>query len=143
MELLLTRTTRTRNTTIGSLTHNGRHICFILEDFDRGLHSSMPLAVIQRNKVYGKTCIPTGRYQVVFTWSPRFRRHMPLLLNVPGYVGIRIHAGNSAADTEGCLLPGTSAGRDWVNQSRIAYNTLLSLMQQAWAANTPVFITIQ
>lgn len=143
MELVLTRTTRTANTTIGSLTHQGRHICFILEDFDRGLHSGMELRHISRIKVYGKTCIPTGRYRVVLTYSPRFKTNMPLLQQVPGYSGIRIHPGNTAANTEGCLLPGTSTGRDRVNQSRIAYNALLQLMQTAWAARESVFITIQ
>lgn len=85
---------------------------YILEDKDRGLTSAMPLKDIREKKKAGVTAIPTGRYQVSMTHSPRFGRKMPLLNDVPGFAGIRIHSGNYHEDTEGCLLPGKSYGKD-------------------------------
>ena len=55
-------------------------------------------------KIKGKTAIPAGKYEVVVTMSNRFKRLMPLLLDVEGFDGIRIHGGNSHDDTDGCLL---------------------------------------
>lgn len=143
MQLILTRTTRTKSSTIGELTHEGKHVCYILEDHDRGLHSGMSLAVILRHKVYSKTAIPTGTYKVINTYSPRFKRNLPLLVDVKGFAGIRIHAGNTAAHAEGCLLPGTTTAPDFVANSRVAFNALLALMQSAWDKKEDVFITIQ
>lgn len=80
-------------------------------------------------KIKGKTAIPAGRYQIVITPSNRFKRDLPLLLNVPNYEGIRIHAGNTAADTEGCLLPGAIAETNRVLNSRIAFNQLFSTIR--------------
>ncbi len=99
MELILKRETFTNESTIGSLTINGKFECFILEDKDRGLTDSMPLAEIVATKVYGKTAIPYGRYQIDWTMSARFKVMMPILLNVNGYSGIRIHKGNTEIDS--------------------------------------------
>jgi hypothetical protein len=66
----------------------------------------MDSAAIQKIKVYAQTAIPTGKYQVVMTYSSRFKKVMPLLLNVPGFSGIRIHSGNTANETEGCIITG-------------------------------------
>jgi len=78
---------------------------YIAEDTDRGLTSTMPLAEIQRVKVKARTAIPYGEYVVKFTWSNKYQREMPLLFDVPGFRGIRVHPGNDAGDTEGCVCP--------------------------------------
>jgi 4-hydroxy-3-methylbut-2-en-1-yl diphosphate synthase IspG/GcpE len=131
MEILLKRTTFTEESTIGELYVDGKFECYILEDKDRGLKSSMSLKEIQEKKVYAKTAIPTGKYLVANTHSPRFEKYLPLLLNVPGYAGIRIHPGNYAKDTEGCLLPGVTKGKDFVGSSRIAFNNLFKKIRAA------------
>ncbi len=79
---------------------------FTCEDPDRGLDAAMPLEDIQQRKVKSETAIPAGTYAVATTWSLRFQRFMPQLLDVPGFVGIRIHPGNNKSDTAGCILPG-------------------------------------
>jgi hypothetical protein len=79
---------------------------FCCEDQDRGLDASMPLDEIARRKVMAETAIPTGRYRVRRTWSPKYGRQMMLVCDVPGYDGVRIHQGNRESHTAGCLLPG-------------------------------------
>lgn len=142
MELILTRKTFTRNSTIGELTENGRLICYILEDFDRGLSFDMDLAEIAAIKIHGKTAIPVGGYQIIISYSNRFKKPLPLLLNVPGFTGIRIHSGNVEADSEGCLLPGTAHQTDMVLNSRAAFVPLASEIEMALEGGD-VFITIQ
>jgi hypothetical protein len=142
MELVLNRHTRTELSTIGDLFADGVKICFILEDKDRGLTSDMRPDEIRKIKVYGKTAIPTGRYEVVLTYSNRFKQLMPLLLNVPGFEGVRIHSGNTAAHTEGCPLTGLKMGKDMVMESRKAYSQVFILIKQAMRKEK-VFITIQ
>ena len=129
MELLLKRTWFTPLSTIGELFVDGAFECFILEDRER---EGQP-------KVPGVTAIPRGRYEVRITPSPRFKRDLPLLIDVPGYSGVRIHPGNVPADTEGCLLPGRVRVQDKVLESRVAFDVLFAKLQ---LAKGPVFITI-
>jgi hypothetical protein len=142
MELLLHRQIRTDNSTIGTLYVNNEFECYTLEDKDRGLHSDMPLPVIQRNKVYGKTCIPSGRYEVTQSFSGLFKKVMPLVNGVKGYEYIRIHPGNKKEDTLGCILTGTSYDTDMVRNSRVAFDALYKKMQKAFSQKEKVFITI-
>lgn len=104
--------------TIGVLSVNGKTICNTLEDTDRGLHSKMSLEEIKEKKVYGKTAIPVGEYKVTMSYSVRFKKVMPLLLDVMGFSGIRIHSGNTAEDTEGCILCGMNSEKGKVMNSR-------------------------
>ena len=128
MEILAVRTTYTDKSTISKVYVEGEFECYFLEDPVRdGL------------KVYGETAIPEGRYEIVVTYSNRFKRKLPLLLNVPNYVGVRIHIGNTPQDTEGCLLPGTHAGIDCVSGSRIAFDKLFNKISNA---DEKVFIEI-
>jgi len=143
MELLLTRDTRTLNSTTGKLSVDGVFYCFTLEHTDRGLKSNMDLAEIQARKLYGKTCIPEGRYEVTHSFSGIFNTDMPLLMNVPDYDETRIHPGNTAADTLGCILVGQSRSADMIQNSRLAFAPLWEKMQAAWNNNQQVFITIQ
>lgn len=140
MELLLTRRFF-HEATIGELTYNGERIAWILEDKDRYLDSSMSEEEIANRKVYGKTAIPTGSYEIIINYSERFKKPLPLLLNVKGFKGIRIHSGNVAADSDGCLLPGTDHELDRVNNSRVAFNEVATLIQKAMETEK-VFITI-
>lgn len=141
MKLELTRKTRTKLTTIGELKIDGQFECYILEDKDRGLSNAMPLSQIIATKVYGQTAIPTGQYEIVISYSNKFKKMLPLLLDVPGFEGIRIHSGNVAADTEGCLLPGKAKQKDTVMQSRLAFTALFAKIQKAMKTEK-VFITI-
>lgn len=114
MNLTLIRTQKNKNETIGELYVDDVFECFILEDVVRepGV------------KVYGETAIPYGTYPVTITYSPRFKRNLPLLNNVPNFSGIRVHPGNTHLDTEGCLIPGTKKTTSSVLNSRIAFKKL-------------------
>lgn len=106
MELLVVRYHKKPNYTIGKLFINGEYFCDTLEDTDRGLSNAMPLSQIQAAKRKCTTAIPTGRYIMELTVSPRFGRTLPILIGVKGFDGIRIHRGNTHEDTEGCILVG-------------------------------------
>jgi hypothetical protein len=119
MELKLVRTDFTEDSTIGELYVDGQFECYILED------------TVRDSKIYGKTAIPYGTYDIKITFSPRFKRHLPILVDVPNYQGVRIHVGNYSKDTEGCLLPGRTKGKDFVGSSRAAFNKLYGKMVYA------------
>jgi len=108
MKLNLKRLHKTDNSTIGELYIDGKFEAYTLEDIERD------------TKVFGKTAIPKGTYEVIMTMSNRFKKMMPLLLNVPGYEGVRIHSGNDATQTEGCILLGTTRSVDFIGGSRDA-----------------------
>lgn len=142
MELKLQRNIFTEKTTIGTLSINGKPECFILEDKDRGLDDSMTLENINKLKVYSQTAIPYGRYEVIITYSPKFKKQLPLLVSVKGYEGIRIHVGNKDADTHGCLLPGNKHSMDFVSESTLAFNTLFEKLKLAKNAGEKIFISV-
>lgn len=118
MTLLLSRDYRKPEYTIGRLYVDGVRICNTMEDTDRGLRQDMPLAEIERLKVYGQTAIPTGKYKVTMTYSPKYKRQMPQVMNVKGFTGIRIHSGNTAADSLGCILLGDNTAKGKITNSR-------------------------
>lgn len=113
-----------------------------LEDTDRGLYQAMSVADITAKKVYGKTAIPTGTYNCIYTWSSRFRRMLPLIENVRGFTGIRIHAGNTAKDTEGCILLGENKQRGMVLNSRATLEKFIAKLKTAWDIGESVTIKI-
>jgi hypothetical protein len=129
MELKLVRKVFSSTSTISDLFVNDVFLCNVLEDVDRGLTSSMSLSEIKATKQKTKTAIPYGTYLVANTFSPRFQKYLPLLLNVPGFDGIRIHPGNIAADTDGCLLPGMYTAPNTVTSSRINFTKLFSMIK--------------
>lgn len=131
MELTLEREPSTVKATIGRLSVDGAFECLTLED------------VVRPVKIAGKTAIPAGRYEVDITFSKRFQRMMPQLLDVPNFAGIRIHAGNTDADTEGCILVGRKkASDDFISQSRNAFAKLYNQLADAKEAHQKIFITI-
>lgn len=141
--LINNRKYRKEDYTIGDLSSNGKVLCNVLEDKDRGLDSNMSLSEIQSIKVKGKTAIPTGTYRILITYSSKFKRNMPLVCNVPGYDGIRIHPGNTAEDTEGCLLVGENKVVGKVINSRVTFNTIYKLLEDSIKAGNEVYITIK
>ncbi len=142
MKIELHRKWLKRGYSIGILYIDGERICETLEDEDRGLVAGMNLSEIKRRKVKGETAIPTGRYQITWTYSPRFKKMLPLLVGVPGYEGVRIHSGNRAKDTEGCILCGRNTEVGAVTNSRYWTNKVNSLIEKAVKAKEEVTITI-
>lgn len=132
MQLFLKRKWFSPESSIGELSIEGLAFkCFTLED-----------PVREGPKIYGRTAIPAGTYQVIINKSGRFKRFMPLLLNVPGFSGIRIHIGNTARETDGCILVGRTRGLDWIGRSRDAYDELFAILTAALDSGERVFITI-
>jgi len=142
MELKLYRDTYTRNSTIGKLFVNGTFFCFTLEDYCRDFNRDGDLKDAGETKVFGKTCIPSGKYAVVLTVSNRFKKVLPLLLNVQGFEGIRIHNGNTADHTEGCILVGATAATDQVLNSIPTMDRLMVRLKAMVSAGDKIFITI-
>lgn len=103
--------------TVGRLYIDGKYFCDTLEDRVRDLDTE--------EKVYGETAIPAGTYEVRVTWSPKFKRNLPLLMGVPHFTGIRIHRGNYAKDTLGCILVGENKVKGGVINST-QYELLLT-----------------
>lgn len=128
MEVTIWRKYRKPDYTIGRLYVDGKFFCNTLEDTDRGLAQFMSAGEIMNAKIKGATAIPIGDYKVARTWSPRFGRLVPQVMNVKGFSGVRLHAGNTAKDTEGCPLLGdnTAVGRLTNSQKRMkAFDALL------------------
>lgn len=124
MTLKLLRDKFTDKSTGGILTLNNMFECYTLEDVDRKVESG-------GDKIDGQTAVPRGEYQIVLDFSPRFQTIMPHLLEVPGFAGVRIHAGNKAEDTEGCILVGRARSTDFVSGSGIAYKALYAKLLAA------------
>lgn len=140
MKLELLRMRQSPERTIGQLYIDGELFCFVLEDAVRE-KEGVPVA---EWKVWGKTAIPQGTYEVVLEDSPKFGPDTPTLLRVPCFAYIRIHAGNTEHDTEGCLIVGYKLTAD--NQS-ILYGTtkpaLADLKEKIRLAQGKVTITIK
>lgn len=124
--------------TIGTLFINGQRICDTLEDTDRGLRQTDPVDVIRTKKIYGETAIPYGKYKVIVNTSPRFKRLLPRLLDVPGFEGVLIHAGNTPADTHGCILPGENTVKGKVLNSRFWEKEILKRLEGADLINIEI-----
>jgi len=154
MELKLRRIAKKNGYTIGKLSINGKYYCDTLEDSDRGLDSGMSLDMLKHKKLAHITAIPTGRYQVTMDIiSPRLSKskfykqfgegRVPRLLNVPAFEGILIHCGNTAKDTDGCILIGKNSKVGMVLDSKITYSNLYPLLEAAYKRNERIFITVE
>lgn len=131
MNIIVKRVHKSAVSTIGEMYIDGVFECYTLEDVERPV------------KVYGKTAIPKGSYKVGITMSNRFKKMMPILYNVPNFEGVRIHSGNKAEDTEGCILVGETRGKDFIFQSKIAYSKLFDKMENAIKLKQQITITIE
>lgn len=143
MELKLEIIKRAKGYRAGKLFIEGKFFGYTIEDEDRGLNQKMTKEMIASIKKYGITAIPTGRYEVAFTFSNRFQRSMMQLLNVPGYEGIRIHVANTAKDVEGCIGVAYEDSSDgFAGNSRKAIKDLEAFLRPI-AKKEKIFITIE
>ena len=127
MNLRVLRKTFSDRSTIGQLFVDGVFECFTLEDVVREVKGKP----VSAWKVPGKTAIPYRAYEVVLDYSNRFKRVMPHILDVPGFEGIRIHSGNTAEHTDGCVLVGDELGVDFVGKSKVAFDRLYAKLEKA------------
>jgi len=127
MKIKLIRFRKGKSSVIGRMYLDGQWQCYTLEDSVRSM------------KLADKTAVPSGTYQLVIDHSLRFGRLMPHLLNVPGFEGIRIHAGNTDKDTQGCVLVGRGIYNNCLTESRLAFDDLFKKLQ---ASTTPITIEI-
>ena len=132
MNLRVIREPSTVAATLGILLIDGVFTCWTLED------------VVREVKIPGETAIPAGRYAVRLSFSQRFQKTLPELLAVPGFVGIRVHAGNTAqADTAGCLLVGRVRAVDRIEESKLALMHVMEQLRRATTAGDPITISIE
>lgn len=155
MKLLVERKWKKEAYTIGKLYVDDVFFCNTLEDKDRGLTSTMSLTEIKKLKLKGETAIPTGTYTILMNVvSPKYSKsswyikncngaRMPRLENVPGYEGVLIHSGNSAADTLGCILVGKNDVVGMVTKSKDYLLQLYNKMYAAYKKGEKITITIK
>lgn len=129
MELRVERTDFSETSTIGKLYVDDQFECYTLED------------KVRLVKIKGKTAIPAGRYEVIINFSQRFGRMLPLFLNVPNFEGVQIHPGNTAADTEGCILVGETKDAEFIGQSKLAFEGLFNKLKAA-SESEKIFIEL-
>lgn len=109
---------------------------------DGTFHSFTLEDTVRDHKISEQTAIPSGRYEIVVSWSNRFQQPMPLLMNVPFYAGIRIHSGNTADNTWGCILVGKKKGVDVIYDSRLAFDDLFPKIKKLTEHNK-LFLEIE
>lgn len=143
MKLKLKRIYRGNTYTIGRLYIDNEYFCDTLEDKDRELTSYMSEEDIKSLKVYSETAIPTGTYKIEVTFSPRFKKKMPVLIDVKGFSGIRIHCGNDETHTSGCILCGFNKEKGKVVNSKVVTSKVYALIENAINNNNEVEITIE
>lgn len=141
MNLTLKRLNLTPNYTEGELYVNETYFCKTLEDTNRDLNKNGQFDNSEK-KVYGETCIPYGKYKIVLSYSPKFKRELPEILEVPNFQGIRIHRGNKVADTLGCILCGEKVNNGYLSNSTPYEIKLVELFKQAKSRNEESFIEI-
>lgn len=127
--------------TFGALYIGAGFECHTLEDPVRD--DPVPETLENEAKEPGRTAIPPGRYEVVLTWSPRFRRVMPELKSVPGFTGVRIHPGNTHQDTAGCILPGKARFATRVGYSQEAFAAIFVKLSDTLASGDRVWLSIE
>ena len=138
MKLKLTPAHSTKEVQISALTVDGEFLCHILEDPVREV-KGVP---VRDWKFFGNSAIPAGSYKISLSFSRRFKKVLPILEEVPGFTGIRIHPGNTVHDTLGCLIPGEWRGGDSVSESRKAFAALVLRLDSAFKRGEEVTIEV-
>jgi hypothetical protein len=128
--------------TIGKLFLNEEYFCDTLEDRNRDLNKDGDLLDPGEEKVYAMTAIPYGRYRVILSWSPKFKRILPEILNVNHFSSIRIHSGNRAEDSAGCILVGENKVKGGLINSRATEIKLVVLLKAYSERNDVIYINI-
>lgn len=141
MKLTLKRIALRPTYTIGKLYIDNVYFCDTIEDTVRDTNKSGKFDNGEQ-KIKGKTAIPYGTYEIKWTYSPRFKKYTPQLMNVPSFEGIRVHAGNTSADTEGCLILGENKQVGKVLNSRATINKFYPIIKEA-CSNGKVTIEIK
>lgn len=139
IEIKVVRLYKKESYTIGKMYIDNVYFCDTIEDADRGLTQEMTLQQIKKQKVYGKTAIPSGKYKVTLTYSSKFKKTLPLINAVIGFSGVRIHSGNTAEDSLGCIIVGENKKKGEVINSRVVMEKLLSKLR----GQTNINITIE
>lgn len=146
MELTLIRKYFNEEYTVGKLFADGKILCDTLEDKVRDLQDldhDGDFDESSEGKIYGKTAIPCGRYRVLFTFSMKLKRSLPLLVNIYGYVGVRIHGGKNAGWTEGCILIGENKIKGGLVNFAFWETTINNLVRDAINRKEKVWITVK
>ena len=148
MELILTRIAKRKTYTIGRLAIrkevNDEYLAGTADEyFCDTLEPTWRNYAHGGRKIKGRSAIPEGRYAVVISWSPKMKAWLPILLGVPNFEGIRIHAGNTAEDTEGCILVGKNKLVGQVVDSRIWLHRLKQKIVEAKDRGEAVWLTIK
>lgn len=136
MDLRLYRDVLAPLYTLGVLSVDGDFLGYTCEDTDRQLENG-------GEKIHGATAIPRGRYRVVLSWSPRFKKYMPEVLGVPQFTGVRIHGGNRSADTLGCPLLGSERTADGVRNCKDVNLHLIAILEEAEHRKEEAWLTVE
>lgn len=134
MKLVLNRKFKSASYTIGDLFIDGKFFCNTIEDTVRELPATCPDTARGRScackeKVYARTAIPAGTYRITLEYSPKYKRKMPYLRDVPHFLGILIHSGNTETDSAGCIIVGKNTVKGKVLESRVTFQKLYSLLE--------------
>lgn len=154
MKLTLERRFKCNGYTIGRLLVDGKCFCDTLEDADRGLTDAMTKEEIKSKKLKSITAIPTGVYYITLgVVSPKFGNdpyykdvcggRLPRLMGVKGFEGVLIHCGNTAKDTDGCVLVGENKVKGQVIKSKETFRKLYPLLKEAWTSDRIITITVK
>ena len=142
INLQLSRIALKETYTIGTLRIGTEYFCDTLEDAVRDFNKDGDLDDYGEMKVYGETAIPYGRYRVIVTWSPKFKRELPLILDVRHFTGIRIHRGNYPKDSAGCILVGENTKPGMVLNSAYYEKKLVLILKGFITSGEEIFINV-
>jgi len=146
MNLKIIRDVKSKDFTLGMFYINGTRLGFTCEDTDRSLEDDKDNdgnPIDKGEKVYGKTAIPCGAYKVILSYSNRFKKVMPEVLDVPDFSGVRIHGGNTEEDTLGCPLLGSMRTQTGVANCKIVNDRLISMLQDAEDRGETVWLAVE